>query len=168
MIAKTTQTYRGQQIFHVFHKQSPIKTEWALLRESKGIIHRGTWVACSQVPPHAPPLLQWSLPGEPRPHWRCLCPWPGRELYAQGQRNEAKGEQRTTTGKNQKQGDIERGKKRQLTVVNVCTLAKCNYWVQLIFIRSKDWIWFNSPRTMIPAHLRGTCNTVDPWIYVRT
>lgn len=46
----------------------------------KCFTHHGTWAACPQVWPLAPPLLRWSPPGWPRPRWRCLCPWPEPEL----------------------------------------------------------------------------------------
>lgn len=47
------------------------------------VTHHGTLAACHQAPPHAPPLFLWSPPGERCLRWRCLCPWPERELWAQ-------------------------------------------------------------------------------------
>lgn len=48
----------------------------------KQVTHHGTWAVCHQVQPHAPPPFRLSPPGERHPRWRCLCPWPGQELWA--------------------------------------------------------------------------------------
>lgn len=63
------------------------------------VTHHGTWAACPLVPPHALPPFQWSPPGEPHPHWRCLYPWPEQELWACGKRNEVGEGQRRRTDK---------------------------------------------------------------------
>lgn len=124
----------------------------------KGITHHGTWAACPLVPPHALPPFQWSPPGEPHPHWRCLYPWPEQELWACRQRNEVRGGQ-------EHKGDMNQFKQSHTFCYcysgsNFTSIIQVTFIISAVTFIISDGCSSNSSHVSIPGLYSGNTFTI--------
>lgn len=114
---------------------------------TKAVTHRGTWVACHQVQPHAPPPFLLPPPGERHPRWRCLCPWPGQELWAGREKDETK----TGQERRRKAGIkilVELNSKRS-SVSSIYTTSNIN---NCVTNKHKVWFLYNIETPVKASH----------------